>query len=289
MQVGPMQVGPKQAVRRPAWRLPAGVTPGTWEYAAEPSIASGDSQFLQNTPLTALDNDLVLQHLPPPRRGDGGSAGEPADRLTCVADLGCGAGRTLAALWQAGFDCLGVDLSGPVLQQALREQAPRVPLAGRLVRANLVELGCLADGCVDHAVCLFSTLGMIRGRANRRQFLAHVARIVRPGGRFIVHVHNRNAAWRDRPSLAGWFRSAAAALRRRDAELGDRYYSYRGLGDMFLHTFSLSELRRDLTASGWKLRQLLPLSPTSDRLMPRPNWLPSLRAGGFVAVAEHAI
>ncbi len=266
------------STRRPAWRLPPGVTPGTWEYAAQPSIAEGDTQFLQNTPLARLDNDWVLQHLPP----SGG------DHSVCVVDLGCGAGRTLAALWAAGFDCLGVDLSQPVLQQVLVEQA-RVPLTGRLIRANLVELGCLADHCVDHAVCLFSTLGMIRGRDHRRQFLTHVARIVRPGGRLIVHVHNRNAAWRDAPSRLGWLRSLWATVRQPAAELGDSYYSYRGLGDMFLHTFSWGELNRELRGSGWTSVRIVPLAANSDRLLPRPGWLPSLRAGGFIAIAKSGV
>ena len=37
---------------------------------------------------------------------------------------------------------------------------------------------------------LFSTLGMIRGRENRQRVLNHVRRILKPGGLFVVHVHN---------------------------------------------------------------------------------------------------
>ena len=75
-------------------------------------------------------------------------------------------------------------------------------------------------------------------------------------------------------------------MRSKDCELGDRTYGYRGLADMFLHTYSLRELRQDLAASGWQTRHILPLTPESDAEL-RHRWiLPSLRAGGFIAVAQ---
>lgn len=263
--------------RRPAWRLPAGVAPGTWEYTNQNSIASEYQDFLATTPLIDLDTRVVLRELPPPASG----------RQTRVVDLGCGDGRTLRSLWTAGYDVLGVDLSQPMLRRVIAgEYGPE--FCRRLVRANLVELGCLADDSFDHAVCLFSTIGMIRGAKHRRQFIRHVARTVRPGGTFILHVHNRNAAWRDSPSRRVWLQSAWASLTQPGHELGDRIYPYRGLADMFLHTYSLAELRRDLRTSGWQIKRFVPLSPNSDQELSHPHWLPTLRAGGFFAIAHRA-
>lgn len=261
--------------RRPAWRLPAGVAPGTWEYTRQDSIASGYQDFLAQTPLIGLDTRLTLQELPPPAD----------DRQTRVIDLGCGDGRTLRSLWDVGYDVLGVDLSEPMLGRVIAGEHGEA-FHGRLIRANLVELGCIADASVDHAVCLFSTIGMIRGRNFRQQFISHVARLVRPGGTFILHVHNRNSAWRDRPSSRAWIQSAWASLRKKDREMGDRVYAYRGLADMFLHTYSLGELRHDLQRSGWKIDKIIPLAPNSDAELSRPSWLPGLRAGGFLAIAK---
>ncbi|HBJ33536.1 MAG TPA: class I SAM-dependent methyltransferase [Planctomycetaceae bacterium] len=263
------------AHRRPAWRLPAGVAPGTWEYTRQDSIASGYQDFLAQTPLIGLDTRLTLRELPPPT----------ADRTTRVVDLGCGDGRTLRSLWAAGYDVLGVDLSEPMLGRVVGGEHGEA-FQNRLIRANLVELGCIADASVDHAVCLFSTIGMIRGRNFRQQFIRHVARMVRPGGTFILHVHNRNSAWRDRPSSRAWFESAWASLRQKNHEIGDRVYAYRGLADMFLHTYSLAELRQDLLRSGWRIDKIIPLAPNSDAELIRPNWLPGLRAGGFFSIAK---
>ncbi len=259
--------------RLPTWRLPPGVAPGTWEYTQRESIANEYTEFLKNTPLISLDLVITLRALPSPK----------ADRETRVVDLGCGDGRALRSLWEVGYDVIGVDMSQPMLHRVTQE-AYQDELASRLVRANLVQLNGFTDGIVDHAICLFSTIGMIHGREHRRTFLRHAARLVKPGGTFVLHVHNRNDAWRDRPSAAAYLQSAWQALRSKDCEVGDRTYSYRGLADMFLHTYSLPELQSDLLACGWRISKIVSLSPQSDAVLSSPWLVPSLRAGGFIAV-----
>ena len=266
---------PKGTLRRPAWRLPEGVAAGTWEYTQTDSIATGYQRFLAQTPLIKRDIEWLLGELPSPL----------ANRATRVIDLGCGDGRALRALWEAGYEVLGVDLSQPMLREVTRKEHGN-EIGRRLLRANLVQLDGLRDGSADHACCLFSTIGMIRGRRHRRQFLGHVARILKPGGTLVLHVHNRNSAWRDRPSAAAWLRSAWEAIRFDGNEMGDRTYSYRGLSDMFLHTYSRSELLHDFVASGWKVVRLVPLSIDGGAALRHPNLLPGRRAGGFLGVAR---
>ena len=70
------------------------------------------------------------------------------------------------------------------------EKAAEEHLPIERLRANLVELDCLADASVDYAVSLFSTLGMIHGRPNRQRALGHVRRMLKPGGVLVLHVHN---------------------------------------------------------------------------------------------------
>ena len=269
------QTRSEHAYRLPAWRLPPGVAPGTWEYTQRESIANDYAEFLKNTPLISLDLAITLRALPSPI----------SNRATRVIDLGCGDGRALRSLWEIGYNVLGVDMSQPMLNR-VGQEAYRDEFSSRLLRANLVQLGCLANGIVDHAICLFSTIGMIRGREHRRTFLKHVARIVKPDGTFVLHVHNRNDAWRDRPSAAAYLRSVWQTLRSKDCEVGDRTYSYRGLADMFLHTYSLRELRADLRVTGWRIDEIVKLSPESDALLSTPWLAPSLRAGGFIAVVS---
>ncbi len=164
------------------------MAPGTWDYVNERSIADRYDAFVADTPLCRLDQ--------------ADPAGSPAairsanDRQEIVLDLGCGSGRSALPLADRGYTVVGIDLSQAMLEVM---SGKTVTGAGCVLplRANLVQLDCLADHSADHAVCLFSTLGMIQGRQHRRQMLRHVARVVRPGGNFLVHVHHRWAAVRE--------------------------------------------------------------------------------------------
>ena len=153
------------------------MTRGLWDYIHNEAIAEDyDDYFAQNS-LFDFDEPLILQAFRDDR--DGG----------LVADLGCGTGRALVSLCRQGFRGLAVDLSQSMLE-IVQEKADLAELDIQCLRANLVQLDCLIDDSIDHAICLFSTLGMIRGRDSRRQALRHVARTLKPGGGFVLHVHN---------------------------------------------------------------------------------------------------
>ena len=262
----------------PSWRRPEGVAAGTWQYVNQRSIADHYDEFVAETPLCALDDRIIRQSLP----------GPPKDPET-IFDFGCGTGRTAIPLADRGYDVVGVDLSRPMLQRLIaksiaKSKAKSGDQSGAVfgVKANLVRLDCFADNVADHAVCMFSTLGMIQGRENRCQFLRHVCRLVRPGGQFILHVHNRWSALREpfgkTRLLKSWVRSVLIS----DHEFGDSVYAYRGLDKMFMHRYSRRELLSDLQASGWQLEQLhlvqLNGGDTTESIR---------QAGGFVAIARN--
>ncbi|MGI9474726.1 MAG: class I SAM-dependent methyltransferase [Rubripirellula sp.] len=252
----------------PQWRRPRGVAPGTWDYLHERSIADHYDAFVADTPLCRVDIER-LQSLFPPLQNP---------RSELVLDLGCGSGRAALPLAERGYDVLGIDLSRSMLQ-VMVAKARSSEAAGRVfpLQANLVELACLATESADHAICLFSTLGMIQGRENRREMLQSVARIVRPDGQFLLHVHHRWAAIREyrgtRQLLGSWWNS----LRNPASEFGDSIYAYRGLERMFMHRFTQGELRRDLETTGWRVVQVSPLSIDGTKI-DRRAWIP----GGFL-------
>ena len=220
------------------------------------SIASEYGEFLEHAPLTRLDWQIVCRWLPEVKLDD---------RRPRVVEFGCGNGRTLIPLINRGYQCVGVDLSMPMLQEMEKTFYQVSQETGfsrsRLtsVQANLVQLDCLNDNSVDHAVCLFSTLGMIREARYRRQFLDHAQRIIRPGGKFILHAHNVWSQLRDRGGVR-WLANHLVDVVRKKNEFGDRFSDYRGIRNMFIHSFRKRELITLLEGSRFSVQEIYPVT-----------------------------
>ncbi|HRE99187.1 MAG TPA: methyltransferase domain-containing protein [Pirellulaceae bacterium] len=260
--------------RRADWQLPPGVDPGTWEYVHNRSIAYDYDRYFDGHALFAWDRELLARCFPE----------VPAGSRT-IADLGCGTGRALEFLVERGYDGLAIDLS-PLMLEVVRDKTRAGALPIRRLCANLVELDGVRGGSVDHAVCLFSTLGMIRGRTARRRALEHIARILVPGGTFVVHVHNLWANARF-PGGLRWLASTWWRSRRDPSwEWGDKLYAYRGLGRMFLHVFRQHEIEADLRAAGFFVRETMPLDAKLTGPLPRGTWAARWRASGWTIRCE---
>jgi SAM-dependent methyltransferase len=264
---------------RATWQLPAGVSRGTWDYATKPEIATEYDQFHAGHPLLDLDRKLIAEHL-------GESAVRTDGTPRVAVDFGCGTGRNLLPLAEKGWRVVGVDLSVEMLREFKKksEATPREKPA-LAIRANMANAECFASDFADAVLCMYSSLGMVKGQANRRSFLKHANRILTREGKLIVHVHNRGSWLRDPGgigrSVSGWLR----ARRDRDWEFGDSVYAYRGLPSMFLHLFSESEFRWDLKSSGFRIERLYRLNRQSSSVL-KLGWLSHLRSGGFLAVCQ---
>ena len=262
---------------RASWQLPPGVAPGTWEYVHSHSIAYDYDRYFSGHALFQCDARLNESWLPKV---------DPAKQIV-VADLGCGTARGLEPLVQRGYHGLAIDLSGQMLE-VVGQKCEERELPIRRLRANLVELDGVRSDSVDHAICLFSTLGMVKTTAARRRVLAHTYRILKPGAKFIVHVHG---LWTNllfpggfRWIAAGWWRS----LRDGESEWGDKYYAYRGLTRMFLHVFRRREILGALKEVGFQIREVVPLNADLSGALKRPWMMHSVRASGWVICAEKA-
>jgi ubiquinone/menaquinone biosynthesis C-methylase UbiE len=255
---------------KPAWQLPPGTTRGLWDYVQAPHIAEDyDDYFAYNT-LFDFDLSVLRRHF---------------TRPGTLIDLGCGTGRLLLPFARQGFHCVGVDLSAHMLRVVERKATAAGASVDRLL-ANMTELDCLADGSADYAICMFSTLGMIRGRENRQRVLDHARRIVKPGGRFVLHVHNVWHYLVDRLARRWLCGHLWDVILRRRAELGDRFFDYRGVPNMFLHVFSRRELTGALKQAGLRIVELIHLDPQRRNALRRPWLLGSVRANGWIAVCE---
>lgn len=274
--------------QRPSWQLPKGVSRGTWDYVNDHEIASDYNRFNANHPLLDLDRSLIHQHL-----SDANLLQKGSERL--AIDFGCGTGRNLVPLAEAGWNVIGFDLSQQMLiefqnnSKALRSTSPDKLIQGDLsdrcaqIHANMVEADCIVDQSADAVLCMYSSFGMIQGRENRKRFLAHAHRILKQHGLFFVHVHNRGSWLRDpggiQRTVKDWFRARID----KTWEFGDRIYPYRGLPSMYLHIYSEKELISDLESAKLKILKLYRLDRES-KMVADLNWFAHLRAGGFLAV-----
>jgi SAM-dependent methyltransferase len=256
--------------RPPAdWQLPPGVTRGLWSYLHDAELARRYDAELADCALLSVDGQFVEQHFDRPGR---------------FVDLGCGTGRLLLPLARRGYWVLGVDLSEEMLKVAdAKARAAGVPVA--LVRANLVELDGLEGETFDYAACLFSTLGMIAGADERRRVVEHAFRLLRPGGKLVLHVHNRWFSFWDPQGRRWLLRDVVRRLLGR-AGTGDRLMpAHDGLPPLTMHLFTRREAVRLLRGAGFRLVEVRPVSLRADGRVAWPAWFGWLRAYGYLLAA----
>jgi len=253
----------------PDWRLPQGVTRALWDYAHAEHIAHDYDDYFKENSLFSFDQAVLERHF---------------QRPGLIVDLGCGTGRALVPFARRGFPTLAVDLSAQMLQ-VVGQKAQRENLPIDRLRANMVELGCLADGCADYCISMFSTLGMIRGSENRLKALRHVWRILKPGGLLVFHVHNRWYNLFD-PQGRVWLAENLLESFRGRCEWGDKIGDYRGIPNMYLHVFTRGELKRLVRDAGLQIREMISLNTTRQHALAYPWLLGRLRANGWIVVCQ---
>lgn len=252
----------------PEWQLPRGVTRGLWDYAHADHIAEDYDQYFAENSLFEFDESVLRRHFCRPGR---------------LVDLGSGTGRLLPSFARRGFRCLAVDLSTRMLE-IVGEKSRAENLGIDRLLANIVQLDCLAENVADYCICMFSTLGMIRGHDNRRRALRHARRILKPGGRFILHVHNRWHSLFDHYGRRWLLKNLWGSWFQQGVEGGDKFFDYRGVPNMFLHVFTRGELVRLLKQAGFRIVELIPLDTRRRHPLRRPWLLGRVRANGWIVV-----
>ncbi len=243
----------------PDWQLPPGVDRGLWDYLHAADMVAGYDDQMRTSPLAAADVAFCER------------AFGPAGRLV---DLGCGTGRLCGHFAAKGFECVGVDLSDEMLAQA-RANVP----SATFLKANLVDLSELSERSFDYAACLFSTLGMVRGAENRAKVIANALRLLRPGGRFVLHAHNRFFRGLGAIRATGQFlRTLFARPSAGDIAMSQAY----GGAPLTLHHFTRREVVGVLSGAGFRTLGVVPLRADGGRA----NWPTAVRAYGWLILAE---
>jgi ubiquinone/menaquinone biosynthesis C-methylase UbiE len=108
-----------------------------------------------------------------------------------LLDLGCGAGRHLLALYEAGFSHLvGLDLSQELLDVAAKRLAAAGVEGIELVQADMREIPYV--GHFATVLSLFTSFGYFEDDETDQAVLAAVNRALQPGGTFLIDTLNRD-------------------------------------------------------------------------------------------------
>lgn len=117
-----------------------------------------------------------------------------------VLDLGCGFGRHTVPLARRGYDMVGLDLSLDLLKTALRRaQAKKASI--KFVHGDIRDLEF--DRVFDGVYCFNTTFGYF-GETENMLVLRGVHRALKPGGRFLIDVVNRDYAIQSLPVRNWW-------------------------------------------------------------------------------------
>lgn len=117
-----------------------------------------------------------------------------------VLDLGCGYGRHTVPLARRGYEMVGLDLSLDLLQNALRRaQAKQASI--KFVHGDLRDLEF--NEVFDGVFCANTTFGYFSDAENL-MVLRGVYRALKPGGRFLVDVVNRDHTLQSVPTRNWW-------------------------------------------------------------------------------------
>jgi SAM-dependent methyltransferase len=220
----------------PDWQLPPGVDRGLWDYLHSDEMVAGYDRQMAASPLAEADIAFCDEEFRTPGR---------------FIDLGCGTGRLAIHFAKKGFDCVGVDLSEEMLKQA-RTNAGET--AVHFQTGNLTAMPEFEAASFDYAACLFSTFGMIRGDENRRAALAEFNRILKPGGRLVLHVHNRYFI---RSLGLKGFLSGDVTMRQ----------AYGG-APLTIRHFGRGEIVKRLTHAGFRFERVMPVGLIQDSKRP---------------------
>ena len=110
-----------------------------------------------------------------------------------VLDLCCGQGRHLIDLARRGYDVVGVDLSEYMLGEC-RKVASEAGITACLVQSDMREIDF--DSEFDAVINMWTSFGYLESDEENQKVLQAVERALKPGGRFMTELHNRDCLMR---------------------------------------------------------------------------------------------
>lgn len=176
-----------------------------------------------------------------------------------VLDVACGYGRHAIELVQRGINVTGLDLSLPLLIRAA-DEAQRRALSVNFVHADMREMAF--ERQFDGAYCMLTSFGYFEEDVNLR-VAERIARALKPGGRFLLDLINRDYLISDLPARVWWEGTGCVVLEEVDFNFHtSRILTHRSIvfedgrqleQEISVRAYSLHEIGRLLRQAGFKV------------------------------------
>ena len=150
------------------------------------------------------------------------------------------------------------------------------------LRANMLDLSPICSNSIDYSSCLFSSFGMLLNEEHRVAMLNEIFRVLKPGGKFILHVHN---LWSAAQGLNGYKWMTFDLFRRlgQSVEFGNKLLpTHQGIIGLTLHLFTWKEIESLLRKTHFKMIEILPLGNQSWETCKSPGLGKKFFAHGFL-------
>ncbi|MGQ0797710.1 MAG: class I SAM-dependent methyltransferase [Methanobacteriota archaeon] len=197
-----------------------------------------------------------------------------------VLDVATGAGRHAVELARRGYVVTGVDLSEPLLREA-RAASRRARARVTFARADMRRLRYTS--AFDAAVSMFTSFGYFDRTEEDRQVLDGVARALKPRGKFLMEMFNRDHLASSLPQQSWRIRDDGSVVLEEDAfdPLHGRFETRQIVIDRkgtreytgSVRAYTLAELKALFESSGLFLHRVLggldlsPYTPRSRRVV----------------------
>jgi SAM-dependent methyltransferase len=176
-----------------------------------------------------------------------------------VLDVGCGYGRHAIELVQRGLDVTGLDLSLPLLLRAA-DEAQRRAMSVNFVHADMREMAF--EKQFDGVYCMLTSFGYFDEETNLR-VAEGIGRALKPGGRFLLDLVNRDYVVSDLPSRVWWEGNGCVVLEEVDFNFHtSRILTHRSIvfedgrqieQEISVRAYSLHEIGRLLRQAGFRV------------------------------------
>jgi SAM-dependent methyltransferase len=176
-----------------------------------------------------------------------------------VLDVGCGYGRHAIELVQRGLDVTGLDLSLPLLLRAADEAQKRA-MSVNFVHADMREMAF--EKQFDGVYSMLTSFGYFDEETNLR-VAEGIARALKPGGRFLLDLVNRDYVAGDLPSRVWWEGNGCVVLEEVDFNFHtSRILTHRSIvfedgrqieQEISVRAYSLHEIGRLLRQAGFRV------------------------------------